>query len=217
MVAPVRRSIEPADGPLHFGRDRTNDLVLDPTDISVSRRAGAIEFADGQWSVVNLSSSRPLYTIDSTGLRLVLGVGQRRTIRSEEFAVVVVGGRLTHTIRLELHDTEPSVVPPSPTGSVDRTLVPSLSENEMLAVVALCEGYLLTPPRHSPAPRQYEDAAQRLGIPRSTFRKRIERVRQKLIDAGVVELEGGDSREGLCEFVLATSLVTREHLALLPT
>lgn len=216
ITSPVSRRLVAAGPPVTFGRGRYNDIVLDPGDVSISRKAGEISYADGHWRVINRSGSRPLYTVDDTGLRLVLGVGQARWISTRDSAIHVVGSRLTHVIGLHLKREAVPVAEEASDDAHDRTLMPSFSDNELVAVVAVCEGFLLDPPRYSASPRSYAEAAARLGIDATPLRKAVERVRQKLVHAGVVELEGGDCRAELCEFLLATSLVNRGHLSLLP-
>lgn len=202
--------------PFVFGRAADADLTLDPSDRSISRTAGSFECDATHWYVHNRSTTRPLYTLDSTGLRVALAVGQHRQIPVGGSSVIVVGSRLTHTLTLDLWGGEPD-----PTATAERrfspsdTMIPTLTDKEHLAVLALAETYLLDPPRHVAAPRSYADAAARLGCPTATVRKRIERARSKLVDAGIIELERPDARAALCEFCLTVGLITRAQLSAL--
>ena len=69
--------------------------------------------------------------------------------------------------------------------------------------------------RPVPEPRTYEEAAQRLGLPATTVRKRIEGIRHVLVEAGVPGLEGGDARRNLSEWLLSNRLITADDLVAL--
>lgn len=198
-----------------FGRSPECDLVLDETDRSISRVAGRIEYADGAWFLVNASGSRPLYLIGDVGLRRTVPTGGREVLAGGETRVVVVGVR-THELLLVIGDEAVAALEDQAAhGGADRTLMPAITANERVALVAIAEGYLLTHPRHDPQPRTYVQAAERLGLPVSTVRKRLENVRRKLIDAGVFQIEGADARAATAEFALAVRLVTAADLPLL--
>lgn len=70
--------------------------------------------------------------------------------------VVVVGTR-THELLLSVgeHPARVVEVVSDPLAAADHTLLPSVTPNERLALVALAETYLLPHPRHDPAPRTY--------------------------------------------------------------
>jgi predicted DNA-binding protein (UPF0251 family) len=92
----------------------------------------------------------------------------------------------------------------------------SVTEAEKLALVALFSGYLEPFPRYDPHPKSYADAAARLGIPRTTLVKRVEYLRNRLTNAGVPNLLGENALQHLAEWALATGLISRADLSLLP-
>ncbi len=208
---PIR--IRPEE-PFTFGRSPGCDLTLDDSDRSISRVAGLIEYVDGVWFLVNASTSRPLYLISEVGLRRTIPTGGREVLPSGETRVVVVGVR-THELVLAVGEAALAAGGHVDLGSADRTAMPSITANERIALVAVAEGYLLPHPRHDPQPRTYTQAGERVGLPMSTVRKRVENVRKKLIDAGIFQVEGADARAATVEFALAVRLITGADLPLL--
>lgn len=199
-----------------FGRSPECDLALDETDRSISRIAGRIERSEGSWVLRNASTSRPLYLVDDVGLRRTLAVGSVAAIPPGHMRVMVVGTR-THELLLSVGEHPARVVGAvsNPLTSADHTLLPSVTPNERLALVALAETYLLPHPRHDPAPRTYGAAAARLGLPETTVRKRVENVREKLLDAGLFAVETADALAAVVEFALAVRMLTPKDLSLL--
>lgn len=210
---PIR--IHPGE-PFTFGRSPGCDLTLDDSDRSISRVAGLVEYVDGVWFLVNASTSRPLYLIGEVGLRRTVPTGGREVLPNGETRVVVVGIR-THELVLAVGEAAVAAhAHLGPTGSgSDRTTMPSITVNERTALLAVAEGYLLPHPRHDPQPRTYNEAGERLGLPVSTVRKRVENVRRKLIESGVFQIEGADARAATVEFALAVRLITGADLPLL--
>jgi hypothetical protein len=202
-------TIEPGET-WSFGRDVTCDLVLGRVDRSISRRAGLVESRGDIWCLRNTSSTRPLHLVDRVGLHSTLAVGQEVAI-TDQLIVRVVGAQLTHSIDLRVERMS-VVAAELPQFSAEATLMPSLSGTERATLAALAEGFLRDHPRYEPRPRTYAEAAERLGVPASTVRKRAERIRLKLVRAGVVGVEVDDARAALTEFVLATGLITAADL-----
>ena len=92
----------------------------------------------------------------------------------------------------------------------------SITPADKLALVALFSGYLEAFPRYDPHPKSYADAAARLDWPRTTLVKRVEYLRTRLTNAGVPNLLGENALPYLAEWALATGLISRADLALLP-
>ena len=92
----------------------------------------------------------------------------------------------------------------------------SITPADKLALVALFSGYLEPFPRYDPHPKSYADAASRLDWPRTTLVKRVEYMRTRLTNAGVPNLLGENALQHLAEWALATALISRADLALLP-
>ncbi len=199
---------------LTFGRSEECDLRLDVRDSSISRVAGEVSADATTWAVVNRSSTRPLYRIDDTGLRTAIPVGARVALVDPLTNIAIVGSIRTHVVTLELA-TPRGDRPVAPPARGAETTRPIFTPNEFSAVVALLEGYLHDMPRYEPRPRTYAEAAERLGVPAATVRKRIENVREKLVASGVAELRQPDARLALAEFLLSTRIVQPSDLAVL--
>jgi hypothetical protein len=207
------RAVDPGAA-LTFGRSEACDLPLGVRDSSISRVAGEVRSDASTWEVVNRSSTRPLYRIDDTGLRAAIPVGARVSLVDPITNIAIVGAIRTHVVTLEL--ATPRTGPPvAPTAPGEATARPVFTPNEFRAVVALLEGYLHGMPRYEPRPRTYAEAAERLGLPTATVRKRIENVREKLVASGVAELRQPDARLALAEFLLSTRIVRPSDLTVL--
>jgi hypothetical protein len=208
------------DGPFVFGRSSTCDMRLDPADTGISRRAGAIEHAGGRWWLSNLSTSHPLYVIDSTRLRKVVAMGTQHALAGE-LLVIVEGLRGSHTLIVvaPAADAHPAADPGDGPATGELTTAwggrITLNERDRMALAALFRGYLLDPPHYDPQPKKYDSTALRLAWPPSTLRKRVEYVRDRLKRAGVPGLDGARALEALAEHVIATGLITRADLDLI--
>jgi hypothetical protein len=207
------REIDPGQV-LTFGRSEACDLAVGTQDSSVSRVAGEVRFDGATWEVVNRSSTRPLYRLDDTGLRAAIPVGAGVALVEAVTNIAIVGAIRTHVVTLELATprAERPITSPAPG---EATMRPTFTPNEFEAIVALLEGYLHEVPRYEPRPRTYAEAAERLGVPAATVRKRIENVREKLVASGVEELRQPDARLALAEFLLSTRIVRPSDLTVL--
>jgi len=210
------------DEPLSFGRDSSNSVVLPIDDVGLSRRAGEVLHRDGQWWVVNASSSRPFEVVDDLGFSSVVAPGRRLALDGEA-TVVVTGTVRRHAlvIRVPTDDTGSADHGPSAadgTGEVETSVGTGVVVNDAdrEALAALFEGYLRPFPRHDPHPRTYADAAARLDWPRTTLVKRIEYLRNRLTAAGVPSLHGDNALRSLAEYVISTAILTRDDLDRLP-
>lgn len=212
-------------GALVFGRGLSCDVVLDPTDTSISRTAGSVS-VDGSGAVwiTNLSSALPLVAVDPFGFRSVLAPS-RRVVVDGRASIVVDGAAGSH--HLEVHCAQPAVRPggtavgapgDGDSGAGRATRIGAdviVNAQDRLALVALFAGYLDAPPRYDPNPKSYQAAAARLGWPRTTLVKRIEYLRTRLTAAGVPNLQGFKALSHLAEYVLARRILTRDDLRLL--
>ncbi|WP_344974738.1 hypothetical protein [Streptosporangium fragile] len=82
-----------------------------------------------------------------------------------------------------------------------------MSELRREALVAMASGYLRRYPHCDPRPLTYQETADLLGLRRDQVRKRIEHLREELLDAPVRGLEGPDARKALCEWFLGMRLI----------
>ncbi len=207
---------------LTFGRSQRTTICLDPTDLGISRIAGALEHEAGVWWLVNRSGVRPLEVVDDVGIRSVLPPGRRFAVTAP-ITVVVEGATRRHALTVDLPDEalESLAQGPYPALQVEGNPTRAASDvsitpADKLALVALFSGYLEPFPRYDPHPKSYADAAARLNWPRTTLVKRVEYLRTRLTNAGVPNLLGENALQHLAEWALATGLVSRADLGLLP-
>ncbi len=207
---------------LTFGRSARTTLCLDATDLGISRVAGSLEADAGVWWLVNKSTVRPLEVVDDVGIRTVLPPGRRLAVTAP-ITVIVEGATRRHALTIDLpeeaQDSSSSgpVSGPQVDGNPTRAASDvSLTSADKLALVALFSGYLEPFPRYDPHPKSYADAAARLDWPRTTLVKRVEYMRTRLTNAGVPNLLGDNALQHLAEWALATALIGRADLALLP-
>ena len=211
-----------------FGRDRsicTLSLGNDPLDRGISRLAGAVTHENGVWWIVNRSTTRSLHVVDvETGIAVPLPVARenwpaaRHAVDRPRMTVLVTGEVLTHTVCMFASEDAlpaPEVLPVPLDPVRTNKLLPHLTDKQREGLAAMVEGYLVRFPHYHPEPRTYEEAAQRLGLPATTVRKRIEGIRHVLVEAGVPGLEGGDARRNLSEWLLSNRLITADDLVAL--
>jgi hypothetical protein len=204
---------------LTFGRSQRTTLCLDPSDLGISRIAGSVEWDAGVWWLVNKSTVRPLEVVDDVGIRTVLPPGRRFAVTAP-ITVIVEGATRRHALTVDLPDA-PDNAGPYPSlqveGNPTRAATDvSITPADKLALVALFVGYLEPFPRYDPHPKSYADAAARLNWPRTTLVKRVEYLRTRLTNAGVPNLLGENALQHLAEWALATGLIGRADVGLLP-
>ena len=207
---------------LTFGRSQRTTLCLDPTDLGISRIAGALESDAGVWWLVNRSGVRPLEVVDDVGIRTVLPPGRRLAVTAP-ITVIVEGATRRHAITVDLPEGALEGLNRSSSSNHPSEGSPTRAANDVsitpadkVALVALFAGYLEPFPRYDPHPKSYADAAARLEWPRTTLVKRVEYLRTRLTNAGVPNLLGENALQHLAEWALATGLITRDDLSLLP-
>jgi hypothetical protein len=200
---------------LTIGRDRGNDVVLDPDDRGLSRRAARIGESAGRWWFHNESETRGIEVREPSGLSAPLGTRAHRAIERDGTTFVLSGRLRRHGLRVDAADGSwtRSVEGDDPEATM---AMPRPSAVERLALVALGEGFLEEFPRWDPTTRSYADAGRRLGLPSSTVRKRVEAFRMRVHDAGFGGMEAPDARDRVVELAVATQSITRDDLSLLP-
>lgn len=206
---------------LTFGRDRSCTICLDPEDLGISRVAGRISARGGPWVVTNLSGKRALHIADAIGFAVPLPVAaagcppSRRVIDQPQLTVLVPGEQWTYALilrtELDAGATAAPVVPLDP--HTTHIQVPSLTDNRREVLVAMARGYLRPHPHYDPRPATYQQVADLLGLTKPQVTRRVEQVRQGLVTAGVQFLDGEtDARRALCEWLLATRVLTPSDL-----
>ena len=203
------------DEPFRFGRTDAEGIVgLDPTDMGISALAGAVEHDAGFWWVVNHSRKRPLFVDLGTGPELRLDSHHRHAINATPLSVLVRGAILAHRLEVAVpaSDLARHVVRG---GQSSGTLTSDLrlSDSDRDALVALFAGYLETFPRRSPHPADYQQAAELLGSPwtKTTVRKRVERIRERLSAVGIY-FDGPRARYDLADYLISNGIIGPQDL-----
>jgi len=214
-----RRFVVPRSRPFYFGRADGPDVVgLEASDRGISSYAGSVEW-DGRWFVTNPSHKCQLLLDEGRGGGVLsLDCLHAHAINVERLAVWVRGSIRRHPIVVTVPVEDLPRVdlnrPPTRPGTVTGA---TLNGAERLVVVALFEGYLLSPPRHEPHPRSYAEAAERLadGRTRDSARKQIEHLRERLRKQDLY-FEGPHANYEMAEYFIRYKLITADDLGLLP-
>jgi hypothetical protein len=203
------------DAPFRFGRADAEGVVgLDPTDMGISALAGTVELDAGYWWILNRSRKRPLFIDLGSGPELRLDTGHRHAVNSTRLSVLVRGAILTHRLDVVLPETNlcrPLEAGRQSSGTLTADI--RLSDSDRDAVVALFAGYLEAFPRRSAHPVDYAQAAELLGPPwtRTTVRKRVERIRERLASGGIY-FDGPHARHELAEYLIANGIIGPDDL-----
>lgn len=210
----ITARLEPGGDIATFGRSDSCTWIIGPDDRGVSRLQGGFEHIRGEWWIRNFSITRPMALVLDTGLGEAIPVESSRIVDRRTLTVIVTGEVQRHPIFVRRPAAAGSGAPAPfiPAAGADQTSVPLFTARERWALIALVEGYLMPPPRHSPQPRSYQQIADRLGLPRSTVMKRIENVRKKLYTSGVPGMDAPDARMALSEYLLASRTVDVDDL-----
>lgn len=205
------RFILSAERPFVFGRADGDGVVgLDASDMGISAEAGSVEKTWGMWWVVNRSRKRRLFLDEGGGgAHQRLDCGHRHAINVPRLSVLVPGAIYTHRLEVvvpaadlaRFHAERPSA------GTIPAAEA-RLSERELDVVVALMSGYLQDFPRRHARPRTYQEAAELLGPPwtKTTVRKQVERLKQRLARSGVY-FEGPHANHELADYLVDNGLI----------
>ena len=213
-------TVQPGDV-LTLGRE--GDVVIDDNPF-LHRRFLEISLVDRMWWVSNVGNHLTATVADASGgLNAWLAPGARMPIVFRDTVVWFSAGPTTY--EFDIHYESGVFAPPATveasSGAVTVGRV-TFTPDQRLLVVALCEpalrkgqlGGSLVPPS--------SEAAARLGWALTRFNRKLDNVCQKLTAAGVRGLHGSSDRLAssrrarLVEYALASRLVTKDDLALLP-
>lgn len=204
-----------------FGRDSSCHVRLDPDDTGISRLAGRIAYGRHGWTITNLSRKRALHVVDPTGFAVPLPVSPAdgppscRAVDQPRLTILVPGELWTHAITVQAAVPSVAARPaPTPQDPVStRSQMPPLTERRREVLVAMARGYLRPYPHYDPRPLTYQQVADLLGLGQTQVRRRIEDVREELVRRGVPGLDREpDARRPLCEWLLATRIITPADL-----
>ena len=220
-------SVSPEAG-LTIGR--SGDLEIDDNPY-LHRTFLVVSFDNGFWWLSNTGSTLTATVADEQGLfQAWLSPGARIPLAMKTLVVWFTAGPTTYDF--EIHVASPvfqSVTSdPVQTGldraddvgaaTVGRV---SLTPDQKLLVVALCEPFLLRREAGTSQIPSSAAAAERLGWTLTRFNRKLDNVCQKLADAGTRGLHGGvgklasNRKARLVEHALSTKLVSEDDLVLL--
>ena len=180
------------------------------------------------WWLTNVGSNLTATVGDRQGLfQAWLSPGARIPLALEAFTVWFTAGPTTYDFDITVDDatftsivTEPELEPEDSPGETTVGRV-SMTPDQKLLVVALCESFLRTTYAGAGQIPSSAQAAARLGWTTTKFNRKLDNVCQKLADAGTRGLHGGpgklasNRKSRLVEHALSTRMVTEADLALL--
>ncbi|MGL4175658.1 MAG: hypothetical protein ACRCSN_06225 [Dermatophilaceae bacterium] len=220
------RFAAPEDRPLTIGR--VADVEVDDNPY-LHRVFLQVHREHELWWLTNVGSTLTATVADTKGLfQAWLSPGARIPLALDAFTVWFTAGPTTYDLDLLVSDTPFVSVETAPElepeGSEGETTVGrvSLTPDQKLLAVALCEGFLRSNHVGAGQIPSSADAAGRLGWTVTKFNRKLDNVCQKLADAGTRGLHGGpgklasNRKARLVEHALSTRMVTEADLALLP-
>lgn len=213
----------PVDGRLTIGREA--DLVLDDDNPFLHRQFLLISQHEGLWWLANTGTQLTATVSDADGgMQAWLSPGGSLPLVFARTAVWFTAGPTTYEFEILLADSAYQRIGLEPGESdADATIGRvSLTPDQKLLIVALCEDVLRRGDRGAGLVPQSAVAAARLGWTTTRFNRKLDNVCGKLADLGVRGLHGGVTRSAssrkarLVEYAMASRIVTLEDLDLLP-
>ena len=213
------------DAPLTIGR--VADVEIDDNPY-LHRVFLQVHREHDLWWLTNVGSTLTATVGDRKGLfQAWLSPGARIPLELEAFTVWFTAGPTTYDFDITVDDatftsivTEPELEPEDSPGETTVGRV-SMTPDQKLLVVALCESFLRTTYAGQGQIPSSAQAAERLGWTTTKFNRKLDNVCQKLADAGTRGLHGGpgklasNRKARLVEHALSTRMVTEKDLALL--
>ena len=213
------------DAPLTIGR--VADVEIDDNPY-LHRVFLQVHREHDLWWLTNVGSNLTATVGDRQGLfQAWLSPGARIPLALEAFTVWFTAGPTTYDFDITVDDatftsvvTEPELEPEDSPGETTVGRV-SMTPDQKLLVVALCESFLRTTYAGQGQIPSSAQAAARLGWTTTKFNRKLDNVCQKLADAGTRGLHGGpgklasNRKARLVEHALSTRMVTEADLVLL--
>ncbi|MCA0336903.1 MAG: hypothetical protein LCH66_08555 [Actinobacteria bacterium] len=213
------------DAPLTIGRDA--DLEIDDNPY-LHRVFLQIHREHDLWWLSNVGSTLTATVADKKGLfQAWLSPGARIPLALDAFTVWFTAGPTTYDFDILVDSPAFETVTPDAVGDADSDAGAttmgrvSMTPDQKLLVVVLCESFLRTTYAGSGQIPSSAEAAARLGWTVTKFNRKLDNVCQKLADAGIRGLHGGpgklasNRKSRLVEHALSTRLVSEADLALL--
>lgn len=215
-----------ADEPLVIGRE--GDIEVDDNPY-LHRSFLHVEHDAGLWWLRNVGSTLTATVADPSGaFQAWLAPGARIPLAFERLTVWFTAGPTTYDLDVVVsspafQSVERDVADPDDAHGETTVGRVSLTPDQKLLLVALCEDFLRRPSAGTGTVPSSAQAAERLGWALTRFNRKLDNVCQKFADAGVRGLHGGPGRlasnrkSRLAEHALATRVVQVADLNLLPT
>jgi hypothetical protein len=221
-------SVSPEAG-LTIGR--SGDLEIDDNPY-LHRTFLVVSFDNGFWWLSNTGSTLTATVADEQGLfQAWLSPGARIPLAMKTLIVWFTAGPTTYDFEIHVASPvfrsvtsdlpEPGAGGPGDDAGAATGGRVSLTPDQRLLVVALCEPFLLRREAGTSQIPSSAAAAERLGWTLTRFNRKLDNVCQKLADAGTRGLHGGVGKRAtnrkarLVEHALSTKLVSEDDLVLL--
>jgi hypothetical protein len=204
--------------PVTFGRSTACTICLDEEDTGISRIAGEVSWKNEVWWLVNRSGTRPLIVTDVRIPRNVVPRLRRHPLDAVT-RVIVDGKSAQHILAITPHTATDhgSIETESPGLTTSYGFDVRVGEEDLLALAALFEKYMLNPSRMESI-RSYDAAAMRIGSGHTSnqVRRRVENLRNRLDAAGVRGLKGANAMQHLAEYLIGAGVLTTADIRRLP-
>lgn len=208
--------------PFTIGREA--DLVVDDENAFLHRQFLSVTWASGLWWLNNVGTQLTATVSHDEGrVQAWLAPGASLPLVFTHTVVWFTAGSTTYEFELHLAESllTPLEAESVPDGSATIGRI-TLTPEQKLLVVALCEDVLRRGDRGTGSVPQSAAAAARLGWPVTKFNRKLDAVCAKLADQGVRGLHGGPAKLAtsrkarLVEYAMASRIVTSDDLELLP-
>ena len=208
--------------PFTIGREA--DLVVDDQNAFLHRQFLSVTRASGLWWLNNVGTQLTATVSHDEGrVQAWLAPGASLPLVFTHTVVWFTAGSTTYEFELHLAESllTPLEAESAPDGSATIGRI-TLTPEQKLLVVALCEDVLRRGDRGAGSVPQSAVAAARLGWPVTKFNRKLDAVCAKLADQGVRGLHGGPAKLAtsrkarLVEYAMASRIVTSDDLELLP-
>lgn len=189
-------------------------IGLDPVDQGISRSAVRLAWHGGAVRAENPSSRNSLKVEYPDVVRHVtVAPGQAHVILHNAL-LLVRGLRFTHPLRISFNEEylARSSIALRTTSKTDAMPPELYDKDNRRALIAIAAGYIRRWPRHTPDPLSYRDAAALIGVTEPTLRRRLETLRDRMNDAGVIDATGPQGIRVLVEFAIDTATITTADL-----
>jgi len=207
-----------------FTIGREGALVLDEDNNFLHRTFLAVYYQADLWWLENVGSQLSATVADGSGtFQAWLSPGARLPLVFPSTVIWFTAGPTTYEFDIRVSDVPFERLPISESADGQVTLGPvSLTGEQKLLLVALCEDLLSRRKVGAGAVPQSAKVAKRLGWAVTKFNRKLDLICEKFTEAGVRGLRGGvvgaaSSRKArLIEYAMAARIVTPEDLTLLP-